>query len=371
VVGTRPEVTKGWLFARWLASHPDVDFYLICTGQQKELLWSSVYDLGLTVNAITDLLAPAGRSPWQQRFSELFKSIVAAGPPDLVCALGDTDSVRATAELCHQLSLPFVHLEAGIRHRGVYQTPEPEEINRREISRLATFHLCPSLEARANLADEGVNASSMRIVGDLSACAITCAFEGLVARIAHGEPSPIDRTWGPYALCTFHRSTSLWAQEHLLKAFMDVAYLFSDLMLVLVGRPDSRWEEFYRQVDTIPNVYLTQAMTPSVFLGHLLHCEFVITDSAGVQQESAILAKDVIACRREIELYGGSPRVHVVPPPFTGLASAVSALWPASRAAFRGEVEPHLSEVRAEGRRVASQMAEGVIWLAQCLHDCS
>lgn len=365
VIGTRPEATKGWLFARNLASASGIKLKLVFTGQHTDLLADCMRDLGPIQAATT--AAPEGMvsdGRWQEAFSDRFEALAFEERPGVICALGDTDSVRVAAELARRHCIPIIHLEAGIRHQGSYETAEPEEVNRRRISKLATLHLAPTPEARANLLREGVEVGAIRQVGDLSACAITCAFEGLTARIVAGEASGIDRTWGPYALCTFHRSTSLWAQEELLKHFLDAARLFKDLMLVLVGRPDSRWFEFYRQVDSVNNVYVTQAMSPSLFLSHLLHCEFVLTDSAGVQQEAVILGKDVIACRREIELYAGHPRVHMVPPPFASLPGAVSSLWPNKRAAFRGEVEPRLSHVRSEGRRLASEMARVVVSLA-------
>lgn len=360
IVGTRPEATKGWLFARNLAASLQVDLGLIFTGQHIDLINNSFRDLGPIEGVSIGRAVEDQLIEWPSKFADYFRDQVDRRSPAAACGLGDTNSVRLAAELSHKFGIPFIHLEAGIRHHGNYDKAEPEELNRRCVSSLATLHLAPTVEAVANLVRENIPISRIRRIGDLSACAITCAFQGLAERILDGEAAMIDRTSGPYVLCTFHRSTSLWAQEELLRQFIDTAQIFDDLMFVLVGRPDSRWADFYRRVDTISNIYVTPAMSPSIFLKHLLHCEFVLTDSAGVQQEAIILGREVVACRREIELYADNTKLHLTPPPFVELPDVVSRLWPAKRFAYRGEVEPRLSAVLKEGNRVAREMALSV-----------
>ena len=53
---------------------------------------------------------------------------------------------------------------------------------------------------------------------------------------------------------------------------------------------------------------------------------FVITDSAGVQQEALALGKQVVACREDVELYQGNPLLQVVRPPFRRLLPVVAQL---------------------------------------------
>ena len=52
VVGTRPEATKGWLFARELAKLSDLSVRVIFSGQHTMLLHNCIDDLGPIYGAI-------------------------------------------------------------------------------------------------------------------------------------------------------------------------------------------------------------------------------------------------------------------------------------------------------------------------------
>jgi UDP-N-acetylglucosamine 2-epimerase (non-hydrolysing) len=85
--------------------------------------------------------------------------------PDLVLALGDTNTVPAYALAARAAGVPFAHLEAGLRSLNPRSV---EEVNRRVAAATAQLHLAPTERAAAFLADEGVPAERVFVVGNPS-----------------------------------------------------------------------------------------------------------------------------------------------------------------------------------------------------------
>lgn len=74
--------------------------------------------------------------------------------PEIVLALGDTNSVVAAGLVCAKLNIPFGHIEVGIRS---FDMTMPEEINRRLAGVTAAIHFAPTEQAVVNLYYEGIN----------------------------------------------------------------------------------------------------------------------------------------------------------------------------------------------------------------------
>ncbi len=61
--------------------------------------------------------------------------------------------------------IPVAHVEAGLRSGNIY-APFPEEMNRRLITQLASYHFAPTSVAVSNLLAEGIGKDSIYCTGN-------------------------------------------------------------------------------------------------------------------------------------------------------------------------------------------------------------
>jgi UDP-N-acetylglucosamine 2-epimerase (non-hydrolysing) len=336
VLGTRPEITKCAALIFALTEHTDVSVEIAITGQQTAIVETSLVDLGIENKCRVHWLSRSRDDnyipDWQAQAAEALIARWKRYPKNAAVVQGDTSSARLGAEIAAQCGLIVCHLEAGIRHEG--DPVEPEEINRRVISTASSLHFAPSDEEKTNLLGEGMKSEDIVVIGDLNPGAIALA-EFLLPPESSGATSLDDAIESinnesqltgallskGYVLCTFHRPASLDNQRELARQLQELATAVTPLTIVLCQKPDSRWIPFFQSFQTVGNVIPLEFQPPTRF--HLLekHCEMVITDSAGVQQEALLLGKRVVVVRNQVELYETHPRLWLVPPPYVDLIS--------------------------------------------------
>src|ERR1700761_3852653 len=84
--------------------------------------------------------------------------------PDVTVVVGDVNATVACALVSSKLSIPVVHLEAGLRSRD---RTMPEEINRLATDAISDLLWTPSSDADANLKAEGVPDSKIDRIGNI------------------------------------------------------------------------------------------------------------------------------------------------------------------------------------------------------------
>jgi UDP-N-acetylglucosamine 2-epimerase len=179
----------------------------------------------------------------------------------------------------------------------------PEEVNRVVADHLSRWLFAPTPTAVANLASEGVTAG-VTLVGDL--------MEDLVARVGPeireptvltgiGRTLGIDLVAGRYCFATIHRAEN--REPAALRAWAGLldAVALPDRPIVLALHPGTR-DALDRE-----GVFLGAAVRVVPPLGYRsslalqLHAAAVITDSGGVQRESAWLGTPCLVLRRTTE----------------------------------------------------------------------
>lgn len=293
VAGTRPEVIKLAPLCRALAAWPAAfRLELWIVAQQAALLEGALEEAALS---------PTLHLPWERgevglaesltEIVERLAPLLERRRPELVIVQGDTTTTLATALAARYVGIPVAHVEAGIRCTEP-PGPIPEELHRRLLADLATYHYAPTTRARKNLLREGVSASSIQTVGNTGVDAL---FEALL-RVPLGSPpnSANDRI-----LVTMHRRESFGApMRNVCRAIRELVGGRRDVEVawILHCNPEARLAPL-AELAQVPRVHLLEACPRREFLERLAHCRFVITDSGGVQEEAPYLGTPALVAR--------------------------------------------------------------------------
>ena len=166
--GSRPEIIKILPVFQQLKIIPNITTQLCSTGQHTDLLSQHLDTFGLIPDFQLDVMRK-GQS-LDQLMAQLFAQlprILDHVHPDIVVIQGDTASAMASGVIAAKKGIPLAHIEAGLRTHDT-SSPFPEEIFRKKISSLATWHFCPTEQSRQNLLRQGIYPKSIFVTGNTS-----------------------------------------------------------------------------------------------------------------------------------------------------------------------------------------------------------
>jgi UDP-N-acetylglucosamine 2-epimerase (non-hydrolysing) len=219
----------------------------------------------------------------------------------MILVQGDTTTAMAGALAGFHRSIPVGHVEAGLRS-GNDQSPFPEEMNRKLITRLATYHFAATESNRQNLLEEGILNSSIFVTGNP-------VVDALHAMRRLGKPSSEmarllrDTEGYKRVVLTTHRRESFGAvMRENLKSVSKFVQQHADVVLIFPVHPNPdvmgiAQEEFRRQ----PRVFLIPPLGYEDFIGLLENSWLIVSDSGGVQEEAPTLRKPLLVIRENTE----------------------------------------------------------------------
>ena len=226
-------------------------------------------------------------------------AVLDAEQPDIVLVHGDTTTSMAAAMASFYRQVPVGHVEAGLRTYNIY-SPFPEEMNRKLISALSSYHFAPTETNRAALEREGV-LKGVHVTGNtvIDAFQYTTydSYEFSSPALAAHDFSQ------PTILMTAHRRENLGApMEHICDAVNELCRRHPDLRVVYPVHlnPAVRNTVFPRLQDNA-QVVLCDPVDVQDMHNAMARSVLVLTDSGGLQEEAPHLGKPVVVLRTETE----------------------------------------------------------------------
>ncbi|MDD5382229.1 MAG: UDP-N-acetylglucosamine 2-epimerase (non-hydrolyzing) [Candidatus Margulisbacteria bacterium] len=300
-MGTRPEIVKFRPVIRALKKYlGEFYFTLINTGQH------------------TDLIASLGiqNIPVDQRFAYKFEretlskaalrevyqldKMINLVHPHLLVVQGDTTSAFAAALAAYYARVPIAHIEAGLRTGDVWD-PYPEEGNRRFIATIASLHFAPTPFAKESLLLEGAPRNRVFVTGNTG---IDALMEVLHKK--NIDPNDADllalRKNSKLVLVTAHRRENQPKLANIMAAIKMIAKQFPDHVIVFPVHPSPVVKSQARKhLGNLDNVRLVEPMAYETFVDRMLKAKLILTDSGGVQEESAHLGVPTLNLREKTE----------------------------------------------------------------------
>jgi len=309
-MGTRPEAIKLAPVVAALRACGELDCRVVATGQHREMFQQVAEQFGFGVDADLAVMRPqqtlAGLTA---RLMEAIDAYLQREAPDMALVQGDTTTVLVAALACFYRRIPSGHVEAGLRTGDIW-SPFPEEVNRRLASPIVSLHFAPTASARAALLAEGIPEAAIEVTGNTVVDAL------LMELAQQREPqvrSSLDAAlsgllgagWAatPFVLITGHRRENFGEGiRQICDAITQLARRYPDHRFVY---PVHLNPEVKQHVDRLlggcPNVQLIPPQGYRAFVALMAHCQLILTDSGGVQEEAPTLGKPVLVMRDTTE----------------------------------------------------------------------
>lgn len=298
VVGTRPEIIK---IAPIIHAFRKlgIDFNLVLTGQH--------YDYSMSLRFVEELCLPAPFASFQltnsKPASEIGEIMVKLEPileqvnTRILMIQGDTNSMLASALTGIKAGVPVAHVEAGLRS---YDWRMPEEHNRRMVDHVSDILFAPTERARQNLVEEHVYGRVL-VTGNT----IVDAVLEYMPYALKNSSIMNSISFPQFCLATFHRKENVDSPQvlaALVDALLQIEY---PVVFPVHPRTNARLHEFglYSKLSASRLVHLLPPVSYFDILVLLKNCEFVMTDSGGLQEEvtAPTIRKPVIVLRSTTE----------------------------------------------------------------------
>jgi UDP-GlcNAc3NAcA epimerase len=300
VVGTRPQLIKAAALQPALRrDHEDI---FVDTGQHYDHAMAGSFfgELGLAEPEHALGIGGGGHGAQTGRMLIALEPLLESASPDAVLVYGDTNSTLAGALAAAKLGIPVAHVEAGLRS---HDRRMPEELNRLVADHLSTWHFAPTPAAVANLAAEGI-AEGVFEVGDLMldlAARISTEVRDPAALAAVASRLGLPLQPGRYLFATIHRAENRAPEAIAAWADLLGAAAVPQRPVVLALHPGTRVALEAAGVKLPEGVLVVEPQGYRSSLALQLHAAAVLTDSGGVQRESAWLGVPCLILRSSTE----------------------------------------------------------------------
>ncbi len=222
--------------------------------------------------------------------------------PDALLVQGDTVTVMAAALAAFYQKVPVGHVEAGLRTNDRYN-PFPEEMSRRQTSKIATLHFAPTRLAVENLENEGIT-ENVYLTGNTVIDALLSTSERLKnTSVDMNLFGKVDFDKYKVILVTAHRREN-WGQgmDEIALALRQIAEEFPQVQVLYPVHKNpivrSSIEPVFEEHDRLINI---EPLDYVPFVYAMQNCFLILTDSGGVQEEAPSLGKPVLIMRTNTE----------------------------------------------------------------------
>jgi UDP-N-acetylglucosamine 2-epimerase (non-hydrolysing) len=305
-MGTRPEAIKLFPVIHALKREPNFDVKVCVTAQHREMLDQVLSIADIEPDVDLDLMRPNQSLPQiTSRILTGIDEVLTETRPDRVLVQGDTTTAMAAALSAYYHKIPVDHVEAGLRSGDIY-SPFPEEVNRKFVGSLASWHFAPTARAADALIRENISPDRVIVTGNTVIDALLetekriGSFTDIKNQIDRQLPARGDNR--RIVLVTAHRRENFdGGMDRIASSLLKLAEN-EDLLIVYPVHPNPNVRDLmHAALGNHPRIRLLPPLEYVPFVYLLSRCNFVLTDSGGVQEEAPALGKPVLVMRDTTE----------------------------------------------------------------------
>jgi len=296
IIGARPQFVKAATISRVIKSRPDIEEVIVHTGQHFDKNMSEIFfeEMEIPPPNYNLEIASLPHGAMTGRMLEAIEKIIINEMPDWILVYGDTNSTLAGALAGSKLHIRVAHIEAGLRS---YNMRMPEEVNRILTDRISSALFCPSELGFNNLISEGY--------GDFDAQVFNSGDVMFDAALFYQErankPDWFDKVGAKnnFALATVHRAENTENPERGIEIIRGLNEVHKKIPVICPLHPRTRKMIEGLNIDLSMHTVDPVGYLEMVYL--LKNCNFVFSDSGGVQKEAYFFKKRCFVLRDETE----------------------------------------------------------------------
>jgi UDP-N-acetylglucosamine 2-epimerase (non-hydrolysing) len=301
VVGARPNFVKISSILRVCSQAPEIESLLVHTGQHYSENMSKSFFEAIEI-PFPDVNLEVGSASHAQQTAEImkrFEPVLIKNNPDAVLVVGDVNSTIACALVAKKLGIRVIHVEAGLRS---FDRSMPEEINRILTDAISDILFVTEPSGLVNLEREGITGPRVHFVGNV----MIDTLEYHKSKAAHSRIlGELDLEARQYAVVTLHRPSNVDEREALIRILDALAEIQKETKVVFPMHPRTvenlKSGGLISDIESLPNMLITQPLTYIDFLKLMSESRVVITDSGGIQEETTILGIPCLTVRENTE----------------------------------------------------------------------
>jgi UDP-N-acetylglucosamine 2-epimerase (non-hydrolysing) len=306
VFGTRPEAVKMSPLVQALKQNKNFETFVCVTGQHRQMLDQVLNLFEIKPDFDLNIMKP------KQTLHHITTSVIEGITPiledlkpDLVLVHGDVTTGFAAALAAFYQKIEVGHIEAGLRTGNIY-SPFPEEMNRKLIGTLATYHFAPTESSKQNLLHDGIDEKNIFVTGNTVIDALLQVRDKILQDKTLNESfeeqfSYLDKS-KKLILVTGHRRENLdYGITNVCKALANIVQR-GDVQIVYPVHLNPKIKEMTNTVlKNIKDVFLIEPLDYLPFVYLMNRSYFIVTDSGGIQEEAPSLGKPVLVTRDTTE----------------------------------------------------------------------
>lgn len=314
VIGARPQIIKASAISRAIRDcfADKIDEVIVHTGQHYDRNMSEVFFSELEIPRPKHNLAVGSGKHGEQtaKMIERLEAVFEEERPHAVVLYGDTNSTLAGAVAASKMSIPIVHVEAGLRS---FDKSMPEEVNRIVCDHLSTLLFSPTQSGYDNLIKEGFS-TRLHEKADANHPNIYHCGDIMYDNTLYFSQKILDteqrlKCFGEnFVLCTIHRNNNTDDGARL-KSILEALHEISKFKkIILPMHPRTRkmipavlGDDFMRKLNENENIRVMEPVSFSDMIYLEKNACLVLTDSGGVQKEAYFLKKPAIILRPQTE----------------------------------------------------------------------
>jgi UDP-N-acetylglucosamine 2-epimerase (non-hydrolysing) len=318
--GTRPEAIKLAPVIRMLRANERFAPVTVSSSQHTDLLKPFLRIFDIAVDHDLKVMT-ANQTPNQVlgRIVSKLDKLLDKETPDLILVQGDTATTLAGALAGFNRKIPVGHVEAGLRS-GDLHSPFPEEMNRRLVSQVATYHFAATERNRRNLLAENVPSDKIFVTGNPVVDALGYMQKNL-SQSERVSQLLSSLSGQKIVLLTTHRRESFGeVMTENLRVLRDFIAKHQKTALVFPVHPNPNVKKAAQEMmKGYERVHLIDPLDYGDFVSVMKRSWLIVSDSGGVQEEAPSLGKPVLILRENTErpeavragvakLVGGRPK---------------------------------------------------------------